>query len=102
ILPVAKPLKPLLAPLKKVVQAMRRFPGAKHFAGAIGTAVKFGLGGKTEKLSNLMPFILIIAEIYKDPEAFEFILSAIDSEDDLWVWVDYFANMVTLNGGLDD
>jgi hypothetical protein len=102
IIPIAKPLKPLLGPIKKVVQGMRKFPGAKHFAGAIGTAVKMGLSGKTEKLSNLMPFILIIAEVYNDPEAFEFILSAIDSEEDLWIWVDYFTNVVTEAGGLDD
>lgn len=36
IIPVAKPLKPLLGPLKKVVDGMKRFPASKHFAGIKG------------------------------------------------------------------
>ena len=101
IIPIAKPLKPLLAPLKKVVDGMKKFPGARHFAGAIGTATKAGLSGKTDKLANLLPFLLIAIELYKDPEVFEFLMSAIESEDDLWVWVEYIAEVVKVEGGLD-
>ncbi|MCE2572818.1 hypothetical protein [Motilimonas eburnea] len=101
IIPVAKPLKPLLGPIKKVVDGMRRFPGSKHFAGAMGTAAKAGLSGKTEKLVDMLPFILIAVELYEDPEIFEFFMSAIQSEDDLWVWVEYIAEVVRLEGGLD-
>ncbi|WP_444914063.1 hypothetical protein [Microbulbifer sp. TRSA007] len=102
IIPIAKPLKPLLTPLKKVVDGMNRFPGAKHFAGAIGTAVKSGLSGKTEKLSDLLPFILIAIELYEDPEVFTFMMDAIESEDDLWVWVEVIADTVILEGGIDE
>ncbi|MDE1462690.1 Ig-like domain-containing protein [Spartinivicinus poritis] len=102
IIPIAKPLKPLLTPLKKVVNGMKRFPGAKHFAGAVGTAVKAGLSGKTEKLENLLPFILIAVELYQDPEVFEFMMNAIESEDDLWVWINFIATVVEVKGGLNE
>ncbi len=101
IIPIARPLKPLLGGIKRVVDGMRRFPGAKYFAGVVGTAVKMGLSGKTDKLEKLLPFIQIIAEIYNDDEAFKFILSAIESEDDLWVWVEYIAEVANVEGGLD-
>jgi len=101
IIPLAKPLKPLLGPLKKVVDGMRRFPAARHFAGVIGTSVKAAVGGNTQKIANLLPFILIAVELYRDPEVFEFIMNAIESEDDLWVWVNVIAETVGLDGGLD-
>ncbi|MGD9164562.1 MAG: hypothetical protein PVF13_07350, partial [Chromatiales bacterium] len=102
ILPVAKPLKPLLKPLKRFVDGFARFPAARHFAGSIGTAVKAGLSGKTDKLANLLPFVLIGLELYEDPEVFEFIMNAIENEDDLWVWVDVIADTVKLEGGIDE
>ncbi len=99
--PDAKPLKVVLGPLKRVVDGMKRFPAARHFAGAIGTAVKSALSGKTEKLVDLLPFILIAIELFEDPEVFEFIMNAIESEDDLWVWVEYIAEVANSEGGLD-
>lgn len=101
IIPIAKPLKPLLAPLKKMVDGMKRFPGARHFAGAIGTATKAGLSGKTEKLADLLPFILIAIELFKDDEVFTFLMNAIKSEEDFWVWAEYIAEVVRVEGGLD-
>ncbi len=101
IIPIAKPLKVVLGPLKRVVDGMKRFPAARHFAGAIGTAVKSALSGKTDKLVDLLPFILIAIELFEDPEVFEFIMNAIESEDDLWVWVEYIAEVANLEGGLD-
>ncbi len=86
---------------KILVDGMKRFPAARHFAGAIGTAVKSALSGKTDKLVDLLPFILIAIELFEDPEVFEFIMNAIESEDDLWVWVEYIAEVVGLEGGLD-
>ena len=101
IIPLAKPLKPLLGPAKKMVDFMKRFPASKHFAGAIGSAVKLGLNGKTEKLANLVPFIEIAVVLYEEPEVFEFVLDAIESEDDLWVWVDYFAAIIDYDNSED-
>src|SRR5690606_6420734 len=101
IIPLAKPLKPLLGPLKKVVDGMKKFPGAKHFAGAIGTSVQSALSGKTDKLANLMPFLLVAVELYDDPEVFGFIMSTIESEDDLWTWISYIAMFVEQEGGFD-
>lgn len=101
IIPIAKPLKPLLGPIKKMLDGMKRFPAAKHFAGATGTAVKSALSGSTTKIANLLPFILIAIELYEEPEVFEFIMNAIENEDDLWVWVDYIAEVVKVEGGLD-
>lgn len=102
IIPIAKPLKPLLGPIKKMLDGMKRFPASKHFAGATGTAVKSALSGKMDKLTNLLPFILIAIELYEEPEVFEFIMNAIENEDDLWVWVDYIAEVVKVEGGLDE
>ncbi|RHW74803.1 Ig-like domain-containing protein [Colwellia sp. RSH04] len=101
IIPIAKPLKPLLAPIKKMLDGMKKFPAAKHFAGATGTAVKEALSSSTKKLFDLLPFILIAVELYEEPEVFEFIMSAIENEDDLWVWVEYISEVVKVEGGLD-
>jgi hypothetical protein len=101
IIPIAKPLKPLLGPLKKVLDGMKRFPAIKHFAGAIGTGVKEGISGKFDKITALLPFILISIELYEEPEIFEFMMNAIETEDDLWTWVDYISEVVKVEGGLD-
>src|SRR5690606_33330745 len=74
---------------------------ARHFAGAIGSAAKAAVSGKTDKIMNLLPFILIGIELYQDEEAFGFIMAAIESEEDLWTWVDYFASLAEINGGLE-
>lgn len=102
LIPIAKPLIPVLEPLKKFAAAFGRYPAARFFAGAIGTAVKAGLSGKTEKLANLLPFVLIGLELYRDPEVFTFLMNAISSEDDLWVWVDVIASSVAFDGGLQE
>ncbi|PAU65359.1 LamG domain-containing protein, partial [Pseudomonas indica] len=102
VIPVAKPLKPLLGPAKKFVEAMSRFPGAKHFAGAIGSAVKVGLSGNTKRLEQLLPFIQIGVALYEEPEAFDFLMGAIQSEDDLWVWAEYLATLAADAGGFGE
>jgi hypothetical protein len=102
VIPVAKPIKPLLGPAKKFVEAMSRFPGAKHFAGAIGSAVKAGLSGNTKRLEQLLPFIQIGVVLYEEPEAFDFLMGAIQSEDDLWVWADYLATLAADAGGFGE
>lgn len=101
IIPIAKPLKPLLGPIKKMLDGMKKFPAAKHFAGATGTAVKSALSGNTTKIANLLPFILIAIELYEEPEVFEFMMNAIESEDDLWVWVDFISTYIEEIGGLN-
>lgn len=102
VIPVAKPIKPLLGPAKSMVAALKRFPGAKHFAGAIGSAVKAGLSGNTKRLEQLLPFIQIGVELYQDDEAFSFLMNAIQSEDDFWVWVDYLAELALDAGGFGE
>jgi len=93
VLPIAKPLKPLLGPAKKMVDFMKRFPASKYFAGVIGTAVKKALSGDTKKLGDLVPFIEVAVILYEEPKVFEFILDTIESEDDLWVWIEYLAEL---------
>lgn len=102
VIPVAKPIKPLLGPAKRMVAALKKFPGAKHFAGAMGSAVKSGLSGNTQRLEKLLPFIQIGVEIYQDDEAFSFLMNAIQSEDDFWVWVDYLAELAKDAGGFGE
>jgi len=99
VLPVAKPLKPLLGPIKKMVKAMERFPLTKHLAGAVGSAVKAATSGKADKLTNLVPFLVVGVEIYEDPETFDFIMKAISSEEDLWSWVEFVG--VLIEAGAD-
>src|SRR3990167_6145080 len=102
VIPVAKPIKPLLGPAKRMVAALKKFPGAKHFAGAMGSAVKSGLSGNTQRLEKLLPFIQIGVEIYQDDEAFSFLMNSIQSEDDFWVWVDYLAALALNAGGFGE
>jgi Laminin G domain len=96
VIPVAKPLKPLLGPLKSMVKAMERFPLTKHLAGAFGSAVKAAASGKVDKLTNILPFILMAYELYQDPEAFDFMVNAISSEEDLWTWIEYLSSVAGL------
>ncbi|WP_070884417.1 Ig-like domain-containing protein [Pseudomonas argentinensis] len=102
VIPVAKPIKPFLAPAKKMVAALKKFPGIKHFAGAIGSSVKGGLSGNTKRLEQLLPFILLGVELYQDEESFSFMMNAIQSEDDLWVWVDYLSQLAQDAGGFGE
>ena len=99
VIPVAKPIKPLLGPAKKMVAALKKFPGIKHFAGAMGSAAKSGLSGNTKRLEQLLPFIQLGVELYQDDEAFSFLMNAIQSEDDFWVWVSYLSELALDAGG---
>ena len=42
------------------------------------------------------------AELYQDEEAFTFLMESIQSEDDLWVWVDYMSTLALDAGGFGD
>lgn len=67
---------------------------AKYFGVAISRALRKAKTGDFDTLWNLLPFMVLAAELYADPEAregLEFLMSTVNSGDDLLSWVDYLA-----------
>ena len=67
---------------------------ARYFGVAISRALRKAKTGDFDTLWNLLPFMVLAAELYADPEAregLEFLMSTVNSGDDLLSWVDYLA-----------
>jgi len=93
VLPVMKPLKLVLNPLKKFIRQYGRNPIVKALAGVLGRATEEAVKGRTQKLVSLLPYFLIVVEMLESPEGPAAILAmvdAIESPDDLWAWIEYF------------
>ncbi|TQV87444.1 hypothetical protein [Aliikangiella coralliicola] len=90
--PVAKPLKPLLGPIRKIFASVRGRPFLKAFGEVMG---KFGddlMRGKFDRVLNTLPFLLILGEMAANEESREAltaILDSIVSADDFFTWVEY-------------
>jgi len=94
ILPMAKPLKFVLKPLKNFILKLSRNPIVKAVAAVFGRAAEEAMKGRTQKLLSLLPYFLIVVEMVESPEGPEAILAminGIESADDLWAWIEYFA-----------
>jgi hypothetical protein len=97
VIPVAKPLKLVLKPLKAFLKLYSKPPTKKVIravAGAIGKAAKLAASGKTQKLLNILPYLLIVGEMMIDAEAREGIgimVKSISSSEDVWAWIDYMS-----------
>lgn len=42
-----------------------------------------------DKLKELLPFFMVLAEMIKEPDVMEFLIDSITSPDDLLAWIDY-------------
>ena len=92
IIPVMKPLKLVLNPLKKFIRQYGRYPIVKALAGVLGRATEEAVKGRTEKLVSLLPYFLVV-EMLESPEgpaAIAAMVEAIETPDDLWAWIEYF------------
>ncbi|MDP5212612.1 hypothetical protein ORJ66_06105 [Pseudoalteromonas tunicata] len=94
IIPIAKPLlvvvKPLQALLKSIKFVNPKF--IKAFGGVIGRLTDYALKGDFDKLTTVLPFLLIAGEMAIDDEARKglmIIIESITSDDDLFAWIDY-------------
>jgi hypothetical protein len=97
VIPVAKPLKLVLNPLKKFLKLNGSKRIVKAIAGAVGKIAELAANRKTKKLGemleNVLPYCEIVGYIILDPEARQIIpvmVNAIASSDDLWAWINYF------------
>ncbi len=93
VLPVMKPLKFVLDPLRKFIRKYGNNPIVKALAGVLGRATEEAVKGRTEKLISLLPYFLIVVEMLESPEgpaAIAAMVEAIESPDDLWAWIEYF------------
>lgn len=96
LFPPAKPLKLFTTPLKAMTRAMKAVNPkfAKHFGGFIDRVMQKAKKGDFDTVWNLLPFLVIAAEMYTDDEAREglmFLVRTVGSADDLVAWVDYLA-----------
>ncbi len=92
VVPIMKPLKPLLTPLKQFMRRYGNKPFVKHLAAVLGRASEEAVYGKTDKLLALAPYFMILAELAQDPEGIDAVLMIVDSvksDDDLWAWINY-------------
>jgi len=93
VVPIAKPLKLVLKPLKLFIGNAQGRAFTRAFAGVLGRAIQLAKKGQLHRLRVLLPYVLIVGEMAADPEAREgltVMLNAIRSSDDLWAWIDYF------------
>lgn len=93
VVPMMKPLKVVLEPLKKFMRTFGNKPIIKAIGGVVGRIAEEVAKGRTEKLISLLPYFLIMAEIINSPDAIEAIAAMVDgieSADDLWAWINYF------------
>ncbi len=94
IIPIVKPIKAVTTPLQKMVRTMKKVNPkfVKAFAGVLGKLVKQASKGKYDGFIDLLPFMVITAQMISDEEsrqALEIIVKSIGSDDDLWAWIDY-------------
>ena len=89
--PPARPLQLLLRPLKGLAHIMpRKF--RNHFIGALGGIANKARKGDFDTLWNVLPFLILAAEMYHDPdtrEGIEFLMSTVNSSEDVLNWIDY-------------
>ncbi|WP_299941182.1 hypothetical protein [uncultured Microbulbifer sp.] len=96
IFPPAAPLKAVVKPLQALLKVSKRVNPkfARYFGVAISRALRRAKTGDLDTLWNLLPFMVLAAELYFDPDAregLEFLMSTVNSGDDLLSWVDYLA-----------
>ena len=96
IFPPAAPLKAVVKPFQAMLKISKRVNPkfARYFGVAISRALRKAKTGDFDTLWNLLPFMVLAAELYADPEAregLEFMMSTVNSGDDLLSWVDYLA-----------
>ncbi|WP_144395384.1 LamG domain-containing protein [Pleionea sediminis] len=92
--PVAKPLKFLLNPIRKLYHAVKGKPFIGAFGDVMAKIADDLMEGKFNKLLNTLPFLIIIGEMALDEEAREGalqIINGIESADDFFGWVEYFS-----------
>ncbi len=93
VVPVARPLKIVLNPLKRFLKKYGDKPILRAIGGVLGNVAEQAAQGKFDKIGNLLPYIFIVSEMIAEPEgleALDFMVEAIGSTDDLWAWIDYF------------
>ncbi len=88
-IPVAKPLKVVLGPLRKFYRSVGNRPFVKAMAGVISRYGEHIKKRDFDKVTELLPFFLVVAEMIKEPEVIGFMINSIASADDLMAWIDY-------------
>ncbi len=88
--PVLRPLQAVVKPLKTLYRRFGNKPYTKAVGGVLGDAFdQLYKKRSADRLLSLVPYLLIVAEMTQHPEAIEFMIEAIQSTDDLWVWINY-------------
>ncbi|MFT5084630.1 MAG: hypothetical protein ACI9Y1_002685, partial [Lentisphaeria bacterium] len=96
IFPPAKPLKLFVKPLRAMTRALRSVNPKfmRYFAVSLSRVLKKAKKGEFDTLWNLLPFMVVGAQMYNDEdsrEGLKFLISSIDSADDVLSWVDFLA-----------
>ncbi|MEJ2075926.1 MAG: hypothetical protein P8X79_20975, partial [Reinekea sp.] len=93
VLPPAKGIKFITKPLRATLKVLPP-KAAKQLGGAMKTVIQKAKKGDFDTLWNLMPFMVMIAQVGADPEAREgliMLLESATSAEDILAYVDFFA-----------
>jgi hypothetical protein len=94
LIPVFKALKVAdrMAPLfaRALTVAARNPKAIKWLGAALKKTVDLALAGKFDRLLQVAPFVLIGAQLSEDEEVLEFLLSDIQSTDDVFAMLEFF------------
>ena len=89
VVPVAKPLKFVLNPIKKLYRSVGNKPFMKAMASVMGRYAEHAKKLDFDKMYSLLPYLLIVAEMIQEPDAILLMVDSIESADDLFVWIDF-------------
>ncbi|GAP73918.1 hypothetical protein W04_0429 [Pseudoalteromonas sp. SW0106-04] len=94
VIPLAKPLLPVVRTLKAVLRPLKRANPKfmKSVGGVIGKVADEALDKRFDTLVNLLPFLVIAGEMAFDSESRQslmLVIKTVSSTDDLLTWVEY-------------
>ena len=89
--PALRPLQPVLRPLKRFYRRYGDKPYTKALGGVLGDGFEqLFKNRKADKLLSIVPYLLTVAEMARNPEALTIMIEAIESSEDVWAWINYF------------
>lgn len=89
--PVLRPLQVVLKPLKRFYRRYGNKPYTKAVGGVVGERFEELVKKKrADKLYSIVPYLLVMVEMFESREAVEMMVDGIQSNGDLWAWIRYF------------
>ena len=93
VIPVAKPVQPVLKHLKPFVEKYGNKPIVKAIAGVVGDSIEHAIKNRNlDRLISILPYLIIVGEMFGEEgslEAIEMMVNSVGSTEDLWAWIEF-------------